>query len=249
MRTTMNFFKTGLMIIALVTTSCSKDGEIGPIGPAGAQGEQGIQGEQGVAGQDGEALGVPGPQGPSGADGADGTDGTDGTDGSDGADGTNGTNGTDGSDGTNGTDGADGNANVNTFIYDVSTKSGSSIPVTAPVLTQDVLDNDLVLGYLKGGGTYTPIPAPIYAVSLGDNYDIAVEMKLNKYWMFFYEVGTENLKSISAGKLDELKLVVVESNSTTSGKSGKHGILSQMKSAGVDINDYYVVMDYFGLDY
>jgi len=185
-----------------------------------------------------------GPQGPIGPTGVDGTNGTNGADGADG------TNGADGTDGANGADGADGNANVNTFIYDVSTESGASIPVTAPVLTQDVLDNDLVLGYLKkGSGTYTPIPTPIYAVSLGDNYDIAVEMQLNTYWMFFYEVGTENLKSISAGKLDELKLVVIESNSTTSGKSGKQNILSQMKSDGVNINDYYAVMDYFGLDY
>lgn len=241
MKTTTNFIKCAILIFAITITSCSKDGDIGPIGPQGEQGIQGIQGDQGPAGEDGEdgeGIGVPGPQGEQGPAGENGTDGTNGMD------------GTNGTDGTNGEDGEDGNANVATYTYDLSSESGSTIVVTAPVLTQEVIDNDLILGYLlKGGTTYTPIPAPIYAFGLNDNSDIAVEINLNRYWMYFYEVGTENFKSVSAGQLDELKLVVIESNSTTSGKSSKENMVSRLKSAGVDTNDYYAVMDYFGLDY
>ncbi|MEP2056989.1 MAG: hypothetical protein ABJJ05_04245 [Maribacter litoralis] len=229
MKTTTNFIKCGILAFAITVTSCSKDGDIGPIGPQGEQGIQGEQGEQGPAGEDGEALGVPGPQGEQGETGATGPAGED---------------------GTNGEDGEDGNANVATYTYDISSESGATIPVTAPALSQEVIDNDLILGYLsKDSSIYTPIPAPIYAFGLGDNSDIAVEISLNRYWMFFYEVGTENLKSVTAGQLDELKLIVIESNSTTSGKSSKANTLSSLKSAGVDTNDYYAVMDYYGLEY
>ncbi|OBR39394.1 hypothetical protein A9200_17465 [Maribacter hydrothermalis] len=238
MKTTTNFIKCAILIFAITITSCSKDGDIGPIGPQGEQGIQGDQGPAGEDGEDGEGIGIPGPQGEQGPAGENGTDGTNGMD------------GTNGTDGTNGEDGEDGNANVATYTYDLSSESGSTIVVTAPVLTQEVIDNDLILGYLlKGGTTYTPIPAPIYAFGLNDNSDIAVEINLNRYWMYFYEVGTENFKSVSAGQLDELKLVVIESNSTTSGKSSKENMVSRLKSAGVDTNDYYAVMDYFGLDY
>lgn len=241
MKTTTNFIKCAILIFVIALSSCSKDGEIGPIGPQGEQGIQGETGEQGPPGEDGEALGVPGPQGEQGETGATGPAGEDGT---------NGTNGTDGTNGTNGEDGEDGNANVATYTYDLSSESGSTIVVTAPILTEEVIDNDLILGYLlKNGTTYTPIPAPIYAFGLNDNSDIAIEISLNRYWMYFYEVGTENFKSVSVGQLDELKLVVIESNSTSSGKSSKENMVTRMKSAGVDTNDYYAVMDYFGLDY
>lgn len=59
MKTTKKFFTYGLLILSMVFTSCSKDGDIGP------QGSQGIAGTNGV-------------------DGTDGTDGTNGTDGVDG---------------------------------------------------------------------------------------------------------------------------------------------------------------------
>ncbi|MDO6519489.1 collagen-like triple helix repeat-containing protein [Zobellia uliginosa] len=56
MKTTLRFLSCILMSVGLLTTSCSKDGDVGPAGP---QGEQGIQGEQGPEG----------PQGPAGEDG------------------------------------------------------------------------------------------------------------------------------------------------------------------------------------
>jgi len=63
MKTTMNFLKMGLLVFAMVLTSCSAE-----------DGEDGVTGPQGVAGTDGI----------DGTDGADGQDGTDGTDGEDG---------------------------------------------------------------------------------------------------------------------------------------------------------------------
>lgn len=65
MKTTMKLFTYGLIILSLVFTSCSKDGEDGAIGPQGAAGIDGIDGTNG-------------------SDGLDGTDGNDGADGTDG---------------------------------------------------------------------------------------------------------------------------------------------------------------------
>ncbi|MBD0778970.1 hypothetical protein HPE56_14310 [Maribacter sp. ANRC-HE7] len=49
MKSTMKFFTYGILIFALVFSSCSKDGDVGPIGPAGTDGVDGINGEDGNA--------------------------------------------------------------------------------------------------------------------------------------------------------------------------------------------------------
>ncbi|MGB5436780.1 MAG: hypothetical protein WBM98_12880 [Maribacter sp.] len=170
-------------------------------------------------------------------------------DGKDGADGVDGINGAAGPAGDNG---EDGNANVNTYVYDLSSESGSSIPVDLPDLTQSVIDNDLIIGYLQNGagsGTYYPVPASVWPNGTGGFYDIAVDIAVGKYWVHFYQVGTQTFMDVTSVELGKLKIVIAESTNTTTGKSGKESIRESLKSAGVDINDYYAVMDYFGLDY
>lgn len=253
MKTKFRFLMYGLFALAVTLTSCEKEGPQGPIGPAGSMGEQGIAGPNGPAGEDGEdgeALGVPGPIGATGADGSDGTNGTNGAVGEDGTNGTSGVDGENGTNGTNGTDGEDGNANVQNFVIDVSNFTGSTINRTMSAITQDAIDNDVILGYLKrSGGNYAPVPAPNYLVKSGVLHDVAVDLNVGKFVVIFYETGSEALASVSTGDLDKLRVIVAKSTSTTSGKSSREGLQAKMKSAGVDINDYYSVMDYFGLDH
>lgn len=173
-------------------------------------------------------------------------------DGEDGAMGPAGINGVDGTDGTNGVDGTNGNANVNTYVFDLSSESGNSIPVDLPELTQEVINNDLIIGYLQNGAgssTYYPVPASVWPNGTGGFYDIAVDIAIGKYWIHFYEVGTQTFMNVTSVELGKLKIVIAESTNTTTSKSGKESIRQSLKSAGVDINDYYAVMDYFGLDY
>ncbi|MFX0558554.1 hypothetical protein ACOCEA_17260 [Maribacter sp. CXY002] len=170
-------------------------------------------------------------------------------DGKDGMDGVDGINGTAGPAGVNG---EDGNANVNTYVYDLSSESGSSIPVDLPELTQDVIDNDLIIGYLQNGagsGTYYPVPASVWPNGTGGFYDVASDIAVGKYWVHFYQVGTQTFMDVTSVELGKLKIVIAASTNTTTGKSGKESIRESLKSAGVDINDYYAVMDYFGLEY
>ena len=176
----------------------------------------------------------------------------DGEDGMDGAIGPQGIQGPAGQDGADGQNGEDGNANVNTYVFDLSSESGSSIPVDLPDLTQSVIDNDLIIGYLQNGagsGTYYPVPASVWPNGTGGFYDIAVDIAVGKYWVHFYQVGTQTFMDVTSVELGKLKIVIAESTNTTTGKSGKESIRESLKSARVDINDYYAVMDYFGLDY
>lgn len=167
-----------LLTATLVLASCSvDDGVDGLTGPQGPKGEQGIQGEKGDAGATGadgkDGLpgadgkdGVDGKDGLPGADGKDGVDGKDGLPGADGNDGTDGVNGTDGVDGLNGTNGQDGADGKDATVvasswidltaddFESSQKTsgwGETFDATysTPLLTQEALDQDVVLVYLK----------------------------------------------------------------------------------------------------
>jgi hypothetical protein len=146
-----------------------------------------------------------------------------------------------------GTNGTDGNANVQTFTFDATTFSGSFDDVAIPELTQNVLDNDAVLSYLTNNGSnWVPIPCPF------DTYlfDFSVHVGLGVGFLTLdYGDASGSNFSISAGDLQTLKVVIIESTSTTTGKtfSGKQQIYNELNQAGVNINDYYAVCDFYGI--
>ena len=124
-----------LLLSSIALTSCTEDGLDGAMGLQGIEGEQGIQGEQGPKGDKGDT----------GADGADGIDGQDGADGSDGQD---------------GADGVDATVVASTWIaltagdFTTSSKTaghGDMYDATynTSLLTQQALDQDVILVYLK----------------------------------------------------------------------------------------------------
>ena len=173
-----------------------------------------------------------------------------GEDGEDGAIGPIGPAGANGIDGINGSDGVDGNANVQTYLFDISNETGPNFAVDVPQLTQDVIDNDLVVGYLKTlEGTFIPIPAPRYLDSgFGSNFvDIGVEIALGRFWVYFYQPGSNSGAIVSAGNITKLKILIIESNSTTE-NSGASSLKKKIKEDGVDLRDYDAVMDYFVLE-
>ena len=163
----------------------------------------------------------------------------------DGADGAQGAQGPAGQDGTNG---QDGNANVQTYTFDTSTENGSIWTITASQLTQDVLDNDAILTYLRrSNGSYYSVPG----TSFGD--EIKAALLLSTIEFYFYNRMTGATITPAVGNYDLLKLVIIESSNTTAGrgtsKSKKQDIFNELKAAGVDVNNYNEVMDYYGLDY
>ncbi|PKV50001.1 hypothetical protein ATE84_2047 [Aquimarina sp. MAR_2010_214] len=160
---------------------------------------------------------------------------------SDGEDGAIGPQGEQGVAGSNGTNGQDGNANVRSLTYDLSAVSGTFYDQSIPEFTQEVIDNDAILGYLKLNGSSRLYPIPNTNLTpLG--IDVRTFIELEKYSMDFYNRNASTTFSVTAGQLDELRIVIIAS---TNRSGEQQDILSKLKTEGVDINDYYAVMKYF----
>ena len=161
-------------------------------------------------------------------------DGEDGAIGPQGIEGPAGIDGTDGADGADGADGQDGNANVvSVLVSGVSIITGTNT-VALPELTQDIFDTGVVFGYVTVSGNtsrWESIPVVIGGSVVLDITEI--------------QVGNVILDSTFDQVLD-FRFVVVSGTSST-GKNSKSSILQGLKDAGVDINNYDQVMDYFGL--
>ena len=53
------------------------------------------------------------------------------------------------------------------------------------------------------------------------------------------------------GAIEEYRFMLITDNTVTSGKgeSAEKDIIAKLAKDGVDVNNYYEVMDYFGLEY
>ena len=145
--------------------------------------------------------------------------------------------------GEQGVQGEEGNANVQTFTFDISTVTNSNFTVPFSELSQDVLDNDVILTYIANTSSYYPIPG----VSFSNEFE--VELQLGEMNIYSYSRTTGALRALTAGEFRLVKAIIIESSNTSSGKSENKDVLSELKEAGVDTNDYYQVADYYGLDY
>ena len=164
-------------------------------------------------------------------------------------DGADGATGPTGAAGTNGTNGTDGNANVQTLTFDATTFSGSFNSVSISQFTQDVIDNDVILSYLNSSGNnWVPVPCPYDTI--GFNFSVHV-IHYDGGMDLDYQDASSASYSISAGDLETLKVVIIESNSTTNGKTTntKQQVYNDLAQAGIDISDYYAVCDYYGIAY
>lgn len=153
-----------------------------------------------------------------------------------------------GANGADGVAGTDGNANVQTLTIDATTFAGTFDNVSIPEITQDVLDNDAIISYLADAGTnWVAIPCPFDTYQ----FDFSVHVTLN--------VGSIDLDygdasgtgfSITAGDLQTLKVIIIESTSTTAKVSNnKQQVYNELAQAGINIKDYYAVCDYYGIAY
>jgi len=147
--------------------------------------------------------------------------------------------------GIDGQDGEDGNANVKAYTFDISTQSGGNFNINFPELTLDILENDAVISFMKRGtnNLYYPIPGIIL------NDEVEVELREGLVDLYFYERMTGASVNITAGTFDIYRAIVIESTSTKGRAAAKTNIARELKNAGIDINDYYAVCDYYGIDY
>ncbi|MEL0645687.1 hypothetical protein V6251_14940 [Olleya sp. Ti.3.14] len=163
-------------------------------------------------------------------------------------DGADGPAGADGIDGTNGADGMDGNANVQSITLDASTFSGNYTSVAIPEITQDILDNGVILTYLNNNpNNWVPVPCPFDTIAF--DFSVHVIHYLGGIDFDYGDASGSNY-TIAAGDLNSLRVIIIESSSnarfTTNSKQQTYNQLSQ---AGIDITNYYQVCDYYGIAY
>ncbi len=176
--------------------------------------------------------------------------------------------GTDGIDGQDGTNGQDGNANVQTYVYNNpawgATGSGMQIDMSS-VLTNEIIQNDVILGYVKSTDVsyVTLIPGDVWTGSVHRNYTMFVNGSPTSYDnVLEYSITIVSLEldgtytpNANLKTMDWFKVVIIESTNTTTtdGNSknidSKQKIYDELKASGININDYYQVMDYYGLKY
>jgi len=190
-------------------------------------------------------------------DGEDGMDGRNGIDGINGTDGTNGTNGQDGAqgpagqDGANGADGQDGSANIDYLTFDLSAASGTSFQLDSNPVSANVVENGTALAYLNVGDEWYQIPNQRILTNGFALIDIATAFfKSGNQYIFrmnFLRSGVPI--AIGAGDLDTLRLINITPSSNTSGKNINNDPLNELIENGIDVTDFYQVIDYYGLEY
>lgn len=179
---------------------------------------------------------------------------TDGEDGMDGIQGIAGQDGEDGQDGMDGQDGQDGNANVTGVTVDPfpTWESGSYLGALAniveidePLLTAQVTDDALVLVYFQLFGTNIWHPMTLnFPLSSGEDQVIT----------FTYEPELITIYSLqSSGPLDagisKLRYFIIPtSDAAGRSMSSREATLGELSRNGVDVTNYYEVVNYFNLD-
>jgi len=197
-----------ILLCTLAVTSCSKSGTPGP---QGVQGEKGDKGEPGATGATGP-TGSQGPQGATGPAGATGPTGATGATGPAGPAGPTGATGPAGPVGAPGADGKDG-ANIQTFLF-----TNKSVVLTGfntfnvPAITQDIVNQGVVLVYFRSTGSTTGF----YSLPYVEN-DRNISLSS-------YGVGYINIKTnFNGGGLD-FKVVVIAGTSLTNLSTSHPGL-------------------------
>lgn len=225
MKTQLKLLTNAIMILALVCNSCSKDGEIGPIGPQGAQGPTGPQGAQGTQGEDGNANVLSYDITVAKLDWS-----------------------------TNFHYG--GNNNYRNYSIPADSVEGISVGefynAGNLILAYARISYDTGAGY---GSEINTKQLPFLTTVSKGSTKIGIRIELSAPRSdFLLTKTTTGFDATSLADADvpdttNFRIVFIEASNASSGKSGRKGILGELRSAGVDLGDYKAVMDYFGLEY
>ncbi len=164
-----------------------------------------------------------------------------------------GANGTDGTDGTNGTNG---NANVTTLSLlstDITWTAGSYLGRTSNVyvmtenaVNSDIIDHGTVLAYCRLGEDWYALPFTWENSTGTSRQYVFHSYALNTITLYAYQTtGVLNPLAIEEYRF----LLITDNTVVTKGASAQQDILNSLSKANVNVNNYYEVMDYFGLPY
>jgi len=140
--------------------------------------------------------------------------------------------GINGIDGVEGPAGLDGNANVTSVLLENISFVAGDKDLSVTELTQDILDNGVVIGYLRNSGESTWFALPL---SFG-GFELFIQS---------IQLGSVTIRSNYVGNGTDFRFVLIEANKSANNSS----VFTDLKEAGVDINNFNEVMDYYGLNY
>lgn len=183
-----------------------------------------------------------GPEGPQGPEGPEGPAGA---------------TGATGATGPQGAAGVDGNANVTTIslLYeDITWTAGTylghdanTFTMTNDAVNQDIIDHGTVLAYCNFDGVWFSLPM-VWVNEAGTGLKSVIHSYvLNTITLYAFQSGAV----LDPVDISEYRFLLITDNTVTGTKSGTTGkaITKELSKAGVDISDYYQVMNYFGLKY
>jgi hypothetical protein len=161
-----------------------------------------------------------------------------------------------GATGATGATGANGNANVTIISLlssDITWTEGEYLGRIANTyslmnnaVNEDIIDHGAVLGYCKLDVWYQ---LPFTWDDVGGTYTeyIVHTFSLNTITLYAYQ--TDGVLDPSA--VSDYRFLLITDNTVTGAKgiSNEKDILSKLTKEGVDVSNYYEVMDYFNLDY
>lgn len=159
--------------------------------------------------------------------------------------------------GQDGQDGQDGNANVTTISLLSSAitwvadqylgRPANVYSITNSAVNQDIIDHGIVLGYCYMFESWYMLPLTWEDLDGAGRIYILHSYSLNTITLYAYETyGVFDPVSI-----EEYRFMLITDNTVigTKGASAEEAILDKLNKAGVDVTDYYQVMDYFGIKY
>ena len=158
--------------------------------------------------------------------------------------------GADGTNGVDGTNGQDGNANVTASAWITPTWSATNdiygkYDYSDAAFTSDIMNSGVVLSYAD----WTGLGQFIYALpfSYDDSGSGIVSINFSiisggiEWW---YSAESNYTPNVNA----KLRYIIIPASTTNKSANPRQEILYNLDKAGVDVNNYYQVTDYFGLE-
>ena len=117
--------------------------------------------------------------------------------------------------------------------------------LTTDAVNEDIIDHETVLGYFRLFGTPSYAMPFIWEHNDGTNRQhILHTYQLNRITLYAFQTS-----GVLTPGVNEYRFMLITDNTVTVKSSAGKDILSKLKQAGVDVNNYNEVIDYFGLDY
>lgn len=164
-----------------------------------------------------------------------------------------------GADGIDGVDGQDGNANVtivSIMATDITWSTGVYITSSSNVFThnttavdQDIMDHGTVLGF---GYSLWPatadmwLPLPFDYESGGITGYLTYAYALNNITLYAY-LNDGNVW-VPDYAFPEYRFLLITDNTVLGKSATKESVLEELKNAGIDVNNYFEVCDYYGIN-